>query len=215
MDAKELIARRVTKELHDNMIVNLGIGIPTLVANYIPDNIHVLMHSENGIIGISESPKAGEEDKDIYNAGNDLVTAVDEAYFCDSAASFAFVRRGMIDLTVLGALQVDEKGSLASWAIPNKWMPGMGGAMDMVSGAKCVIVAMQHTNKGMPKILKQCTYPLTGKGVVNMIITDMGVMKVTDDGLLLTELAPDITVEQVQSATEAHLIIADNIGCMI
>ncbi len=215
MDAKELIARRVTKELHDNMIVNLGIGIPTLVANYIPDNMHVLMHSENGIIGISESPKAGEEDKDIYNAGNELVTAVKEAYFCDSAMSFAFVRRGMIDLTVLGALQVDESGSMASWAIPGKWMPGMGGAMDMVSGAKRVIIAMQHTNKGVPKILKKCTYPLTGKGVVDMIITDMGVIKVTSDGLLLTELAPNVTVEQIQQATDAKLIIADNIGCMV
>lgn len=215
MDAKELIARRVTKELHDDMIVNLGIGIPTLVANYIPDNMHVLMHSENGIVGISESPMPGFEDKDIYNAGNELVTAVKEAYFCDSAMSFAFVRRGMIDLTVLGALQVDESGSMASWAIPGKWMPGMGGAMDMVSGAKRVIVAMQHTNKGIPKILTKCTYPLTGKCVVDMIITDMGVMKVTSDGLLLTELADGVTLEQIQAATEAKLIIADKLGSML
>lgn len=215
MDAKELIARRVTKELHDNMIVNLGIGIPTLVANYIPDNMHVLMHSENGIIGISSAPKKGEEDKDIFNAGNDLVTAVKEAFFCDSAMSFGFVRRGMIDLTVLGALQVDEKGNIASWAIPGKWMPGMGGAMDMVNGAKKVIVAMQHTNKGIKKILKKCTYPLTGAGVVDMIITDLGVMEVTKDGLVLKELAPEVTVKQIQEQTEAALIVPDEIGSMI
>ena len=214
MDSKDLIARRVTTELHDNMVVNLGIGIPTLVANYIPHDIHVLMHSENGIIGISAPPEKGFEDKDIFNAGNEPVTAVKEAYFCDSAMSFALVRRGMIDLTVLGALQVDESGSMASWAIPGKKMFGMGGAMDMVSGAKRVIVAMQHTNNGIPKILPECTYPLTGKGVVDMIITDMGVMKVTDKGILLTEIAPNVTVEQIQEATEAKLIISDTLTCM-
>lgn len=213
-DKKNFIAKRVARELRPDTVVNLGIGIPTLVANYIPKDMHVILQSENGILGISEAPPAGAEDPDIFNAGGFYVTAVPQAWFCDSATAFAIVRRGKIDLTVLGALQVDCYGNIASWVIPGKRIPGMGGSMDMVAGAKRVIVAMLHTENGNSKILEKCTYPLTGAGVVDLIITEMGVMEVTANGLLLREIAPGVTIEKIQAATETKLILSDALTIM-
>lgn len=211
MNPKEIIARRVAKEFKDGDVVNLGIGLPTLVANYIPENIELILHSENGFVGIGPAPKEGEEDKDLVNAGGMPVTMVPGGTYFDSAMSFTIIRGGHLDATVLGALQVDEKGNLANWMIPGKLVPGMGGAMDLVGGAKKVIVSMVHTAKGTPKILKECTLPLTAAGKVSKIITEMGVMEVTDKGLVLTEYNPEYTVEQIQDATEATLIISDEL----
>lgn len=211
MNPKEIIARRVAKEFKDGDVVNLGIGLPTLVANYIPEDIELILHSENGFVGIGPAPKEGEEDKDLVNAGGMPVTMVPGGTYFDSAMSFTIIRGGHLDATVLGALQVDEKGNLANWMIPGKLVPGMGGAMDLVGGAKKVIVSMVHTAKGTPKILKECTLPLTAAGKVSKIITEMGVMEVTDKGLLLTEYNPEYTVEQIQDATEATLIISDEL----
>lgn len=214
MDRKEmksLIAKRVAKELEDGDVVNLGIGLPTKVANYIPNEIDVIFQSENGFVGLGPSPKEGEEDKDLTNAGGQFVTIKEGGAVFDSAMSFGIIRGGHVDATVLGALQVDQNGNLANWMIPGKMVPGMGGAMDLVTGAKKVIVAMTHTAKGSPKILKECNLPLTAKAEVDLIVTEMGVMEVTKEGLLLKELGPGVTVEDIKKATEADLIIPDNI----
>ncbi|MFZ5353350.1 MAG: 3-oxoacid CoA-transferase subunit B [Bacillota bacterium] len=211
---REVIVKRIANELKDGDVVNLGIGMPTLVANYLPEGIDILLQSENGFIGLGPSPKPGEEDKDIVNAGAQPTTIVNGAAFFDSALSFAIIRGGHLDVTVLGALQVDQKGNLANWMIPGKMVPGMGGAMDLVVGAKKVIIAMEHTAKGEPKILKECSLPLTAAGEVDMIVTEMGVMKVTPEGLLLTEIAPETTVEEIVAATEAELIISDDLKVM-
>jgi len=211
---KEFIAKRVAKELKDGDVVNLGIGLPTLVANYIPEGVEITLHSENGFVGIGPAPKEGEEDPYLVNAGGQYVTIKPGGAFFDSAFSFLIVRGGHVDVTVLGALEVDEEGNLANWMVPGKMVPGMGGAMDLVTGAKKVIVAMNHTAKGAPKILKKCRLPLTAVKCVNLIITEMGVIEVTDKGLVLKEIAPGLTVEDVQNATEAQLIISDDLKVM-
>lgn len=211
---REIIAKRVAKELKDGDVVNLGIGMPTLVANYIPNNIDVTFQSENGFVGLGPAPEAGKEDKDLVNAGGQPVTIKKGGAFFDSAMSFTIIRGGHVDATVLGALQVDEEGNLANWMIPGKMVPGMGGAMDLVTGAKKVIIAMEHTAKGRPKILKKCTLPLTAAGQVNLIVTEMAVIEVTDKGLVLKELGPEATVEDVMAATEAELIIPEDVKRM-
>ena len=211
MDDKEYIARRVAKELHDGDVVNLGIGLPTMVANYIPEDIEITLQSENGFLGMGPVPEPGKEDPYLVNAGGLHVTINPGGVFFDSAESFAIIRGGHVDATVLGALEVDEKGNLSNWMVPGKMVPGMGGAMDLVTGAKKVIVAMNHTAKGKHKILKQCTLPLTAVHAVDLIITEMGVMEVTDKGLLLKEINPDYTVEQVQEATGATIIVSENL----
>jgi acetate CoA/acetoacetate CoA-transferase beta subunit len=208
---KEVIAARVAKELHDGDVVNLGIGLPTMVTNYIPEGVDITLQSENGFLGLGPAPEKGNEDPDLVNAGGMPVTINDGGCFFDSATSFGIIRGGHVDATVLGALQVDEKGNLANWKIPGKMVPGMGGAMDLVVGANKVIIAMQHTQKGAHKILKECTLPLTAKAQVNLIITEMGVMEVTDKGIVLKELGPEASVEEVQAATGAELIIDDNL----
>lgn len=208
---REVIAKRVAKELKDGDVVNLGIGLPTLVANYVSEDVDVIFQSENGFVGLGPAPKEGEEDKDLTNAGGKPVTIKPGGAFFDSATSFAIIRGGHVDATVLGALQVDEKGNLANWMIPEKMVPGMGGAMDLVTGAKKVILAMEHTAKGNPKILKECTLPLTAAHEVNLIVTEMGVIEVTDKGLVLKEINPEFTVEDVKKATEAELIIPEDL----
>ncbi|MCD5414688.1 MAG: 3-oxoacid CoA-transferase subunit B [Clostridiales bacterium] len=208
---KETIAKRVALEMKDGDLVNLGIGLPTMVANFIPENIHITLQSENGFVGLGPAPAQGKEDKDLINAGAQHVTILPGGAFFDSLTSFAIIRGGHLDATVLGALQVDEKGNLANWMIPGKMVPGMGGAMDLVTGAKKVIVAMVHTAKGTPKILKECNLPLTAAGKVDLIVTEMGVMKVTDKGLLLTELNSEFSVEEIQKATDAKLIISEDL----
>lgn len=211
---REIIAKRVAKELEDGDVVNLGIGLPTMVANYVPENIHVTFQSENGFVGLGPVPEEGKEDKDIVNAGGQHVTILPGGAFFDSATSFGIIRGGHVDVTVLGALQVDEKGNLANWMIPGKMVPGMGGAMDLVVGARKVIIAMEHTVKGNHKILKECNLPLTAAEEVNLIVTEMGVMEVTDKGLVLKEINPEFTVEEVQAATEAELIIPEDLKDM-
>lgn len=215
MNPKEIIAKRVAKEFKDGDVVNLGIGLPTMVANYVPDDIEIILQSENGFTGIGPAPAEGEEDKDLVNAGSMPATIMPGGAFFDSAMSFTIIRGGHLDATVLGALQVDEKGNLANWMIPGKLVPGMGGAMDLVGGAKKVIVSMVHTAKGNHKIMKECNLPLTAAGKVSKIITEMGVMEVTDKGLMLTEFNPEFTLEQIQEATEATLIISENLKEMI
>lgn len=211
---REIIARRVAKEFRDGDVVNLGIGLPTEVANYIPDSIHVALQSENGLIGMGPTPCEGEEDCRISNAGGSLVTIAPGGCFFDSFTSFGIIRGGHVDATVLGALQVDEKGNLANWMVPGKMVPGMGGAMDLVVGAKKVIIAMEHTAKGAPKILKNCTLPLTATNEVNLIITEKGVMEVTDNGIILKELSPYSSIEDIKNATEADLIIDEDLKIM-
>ncbi len=206
MTDKEIIASRIALELNDGDLVNLGIGIPTLVANYIPQDKKVTFQSENGIIGIGPLTDC---ETDLVNAGGMKATIVPGGAFIDSCTSFAFIRGGHIDVTVLGALEVDQEGSLASWIIPGKKVPGMGGAMDLVTGAKKVIIAMRHTNKGIPKILKKCTLPLTAAHQVNLIVTEMAVIEVKKDGMYLLEVHPDYTVKEVLEATKAKLIIND------
>ena len=206
MDEKNIIAQRVARELSDGDLVNLGIGIPTLVANYVPKTKKVAFQSENGIIGIGPLT---EEPSDLVNAGGVGATILPGGSYFDSAMSFALIRGGHVDVTVLGALEVDESGSLASWIIPGKIVPGMGGAMDLVEGAKKVIVAMIHTNRGKPKILKECALPLTAYRKVDMIVTELAVIRVEEDGLHLIEINPNYTIEQVQEATAASLIIKD------
>lgn len=209
---KEVIAKRVAMELSDGDVVNLGIGIPTAVANYLPAGVELTLQSENGFVGLGTVPMPGTEDPDLTNAGGQFVTINDGGAFFDSAMSFTIIRGGHVDATVLGALQVDQYGNLANWTIPGKLVPGMGGAMDLVTGAKKVIIAMEHAAKdGSPKILKECNLPLTGKEVVDMIITEMAVIEVTDKGLVLKELGPEATIEDVQKFTEAKLIISENI----
>ena len=214
MDSKEFIARRIAKELKDGDVVNLGIGLPTMVANYIPESVNVILQSENGFIGIGQAPEVGKEDKDVVNAGGQLVTIKKGGAYFDSATSFGIIRGGHVHATVLGALEVDEKGNLASHMIPGKMIPGMGGAMDLVSGAKKVIIAMIHSSKGGPKILKKCRLPLTAVGKVNLIVTEMAVIEVTSHGLMLKEIAPGVTVEDVLKGTEANLIIHDELKIM-
>ncbi|WP_066500135.1 CoA transferase subunit B [Abyssisolibacter fermentans] len=215
MNSKEFIAKRVAKELNNGDIVNLGIGLPTMVANYVPDDIEVTFQSENGFLGLGPAPEEGKEDKDLANAGGQPVTILTGGCYFDSATSFSIIRGGHVDITVLGALQVDQDGNLANFMIPKKLIPGMGGAMDLVTGAKRVIVATEHcTKKGAPKILKECVYPLTGAKVVDAIVTELAFLSVTDEGLVLKELAPDVTVEEVISKTDANLIIPDDIKLM-
>lgn len=211
MDIKEFIARRVARELKDGDVVNLGIGLPTLVANYLPEDVNVLLQSENGFIGLSSEATEENFDKDIVNAGANPVTVIDGAVFFDSATSFGIIRGGHVDATILGALEVDSEGNLANYMVPGKTVPGMGGAMDLVSGARRVIIAMQHTAKGRHKILEKCTLPLTAKKQVNMIITEMAVMNVTDEGIVLSEIAEGLTTADVQAATGAKLIISENL----
>ena len=211
MDSKEFIARRIAKELKDGDVVNLGIGLPTMVANFIPEGVNVILQSENGFIGLGQAPEAGKEDKDIVNAGGQFVTINKSGSYFDSATSFGIIRGGHVHATVLGALQVDEKGNLANHMIPGKMVPGMGGAMDLVSGAKRVIIAMTHTAKGEPKILKKCRLPLTAVGKVSLIVTEMAVIEVIPKGLILKEIAPGVTIEDVLKGTEADLIIDDNL----
>lgn len=208
---KEFIAKRVAKELKDGDVVNLGIGLPTMVANYVPEGINVFFQSENGFIGLGPVPTAGNEDPRIVNAGGQCVSILPGGVFFDSATSFGIIRGGHVDITVLGALQVDEKGNLANWMIPGKMVPGMGGAMDLVVGAKKVIIAMEHTVKGSHKILEYCALPLTAACEVNLIITEMGVIEVTHKGLLLKEINPEFTVLDVQNATGAKLTISENL----
>ncbi|HMM19930.1 MAG TPA: 3-oxoacid CoA-transferase subunit B [Selenomonadales bacterium] len=207
-NGREMIARRIAKEFKDGDIVNLGIGLPTLVANYLPEGVEILLHSENGFIGLGTVPPPGEEDKDLINAGNQFATVVPGASFFDSATSFTIVRGGHIDVTVLGTLEVDREGNIANYIIPGKMMPGMGGAMDMVVGAKKVIIATDHLDKhGNPKILKKCRLPLTAVGEADLIVTDMAVIERTGEGLVLKEIAPGLTVEEVVKNTEAELIV--------
>lgn len=207
-DKRAMIGARIAKELKDGDYVNLGIGLPTEAANHIPPGVHVVFQSENGMLGVGPTPVPGSEDKDLVNAGGGYITALPGASYFDSATSFAIIRGGHIDITVLGALQVDQEGNLANWMIPGKMVPGMGGAMDLVTGAKKVIVAMEHCDKyGNPKVLKQCNLPLTAKGKVSLIITDMAVMELRPEGLVLCEIAEGLTVEEVIKATEADLVI--------
>lgn len=210
-EIKEIIAARVAKELKDGDVVNLGIGLPTLVANYLPEGVHIILQSENGIMGMGVAAEPGKEDVDIINAGAQHVTVNPGAMFFDSATSFGIIRGGHVDVTVLGALEVDQHGNLSNWIVPGKMVSGMGGAMDLVVGAKKVIIAMQHTQKGAHKILKECRLPYTAVGVVDMIITEMGVMEITKDGIVLKEINPDYTIKQVQEATEAELILSPDL----
>ncbi|MCL2573963.1 MAG: 3-oxoacid CoA-transferase subunit B [Defluviitaleaceae bacterium] len=208
---QDFIAQRVAKELADNSVVNLGIGLPTRVANFVANDLTIHFQSENGFVGLGPAPDAENINPNIVNAGGQPVTILTGGAFFDSATSFGIIRGGHVDLTVLGALQVDELGNIANYMIPGKLVPGMGGAMDLLSGAKRVIVAMEHTAKGDKKILKKCTLPLTAAGVVNLIITEMGVIEVTPEGLVLKEVAPNYTAQQVQDATDAILIISEGL----
>lgn len=211
---KEVIARRVAKELKNGNLVNLGIGIPTLVANYIAEDVEVFLQSENGIIGMGPGVPEEKIDKDMTNAGGQPVSWLPGAASIDSLTSFSIIRGGHLDVTVLGALEIDETGLLSNWKIPGKFIPGMGGAMDLVTGAKRVIVAMTHTSKGRPKIVKKCSLPLTSIRKVDLIVTDMAVIEPTEDGLVIKELAPDTTIEEVLEATEAKLIVPEEIKVM-
>lgn len=216
MNNREFIVKRIAKELKDGNVVNLGVGMPTMVANYIPKGVDIMLQAENGILGVGPEPKSGEESLDCIDAGGNYVSTRKGASFFDSSFSFCIIRGGHVDVTVLGALEVDEEGNVANWMIPGKKVPGMGGAMDLVVGAKKVILAMEHVNKnGAPKILKKCKLPLTALHVVKTIVTDMAVIDVCPGkGLILKEIAPGVTVEQVQNATEAKLTLSPDLKVM-
>ena len=208
---RETIARRAAKELHDGYVVNLGIGLPTMIPAYLPQDVKVTIHSENGLLGLGPRAKEGEEDWEYTDAGGSCITATPGAATFNSAYSFGLVRGGHVDVTILGALQTDEQGNLANWCIPGKKTPGMSGAMDLLSGARRVILAMEHTAKGNHKILKECTLPLTAAKCVNLIITEMGVMEVTDKGLVLREYNPAFTLDEIKAATGCELIVDENL----
>lgn len=213
-EIREVIAKRAALELKDGDVVNLGIGLPTLIPNWLPKGVKVTLQSENGLLGMGPEPEEGSEDSNFTNAGGGYITYFPGASCFDSSLSFSIIRGGHVDVTILGALETDQEGNLANWMIPGKRTPGMGGAMDLVVGAKRVILAMEHTAKGNHKILKRCTLPITAHGEVDLIITEMGVIEVTPNGLLLTEINSNFTLEQIKAATSAELLISDNLITM-